>query len=175
MARLFSALLPPDGVLDELRTALRAVHLDGLRWTPAERWHVTLGFFGDDDDPHRRSSWLRRRVDGHPAPRLRIAGGGTFPGVFWARVQPADGDAERLRRLAKAAGAGRRGFSPHLTVARWRRDAEVHRGGLADSLREFAGSWFTPAEVVLLRSDPVPGGVAYSVLRRCPLRPPASP
>lgn len=171
MARLFTALVPPEPVLSELRERLSPVQADGLRWIPDERWHVTLGFFGDDDDPQRRARWVSRRVAGRPAPRLRLAGGGTFRGVLWVGVEPAgQNDVTALHRLAKAAGAGRRGYTAHLTVARWR----VHgmdRAALAAPLQGFGGSWFSPDEVLLMRSDPGEAGAGpvYSVLLRTPL------
>ncbi|HEY0804030.1 MAG TPA: 2'-5' RNA ligase family protein, partial [Pseudonocardiaceae bacterium] len=74
MARLFSALVPPAAALDHLAGWLP--DQAPVRWTPPERRHVTLGFFGDDDDPDRRAKWLRRRVTGRPAPTIRLAGGG---------------------------------------------------------------------------------------------------
>lgn len=167
--RLFSALLPPRAVTDDLAAWL-ADHAAGLpaelRWTPVDRWHVTLGFFGDDDDPHRRSAWLRGRAAGRPAPRLRLAGGGTFPGVLWVGVSTPD--ERRLTQLAKAAGAGRRGYRPHLTLARWR-SGDPDRSVLAAALAGYAGPWFTPDAVALLRSEPGPGGPAYTTVDRLPL------
>src|ERR1700743_2167733 len=80
--RLFSALVPPAPVLDDLAARLAAPTTalpPELRRTPRERWHITLGFFGDDDDPVRRAKWLRRRVGGRQAPALRLGGGGGVP------------------------------------------------------------------------------------------------
>ena len=173
MARLFSALVPPDLVRAGLAAALGEPG-GGLRWSPADRWHVTLGFFGDDDDPDRRIKWLRRRVAGRPAPTLRIAGSGSFPGVFWAGIEPAGPlDQVKLTKLAQAAGAGRRGFHPHLTLARWnpRRRADQGAGKLAvpDFLAGYTGPWFTPGEVLLVRSELGARGPAYQTIERVPL------
>jgi 2'-5' RNA ligase len=167
--RLFSALVPPPPVLADLAGWL-AGHTDGcpreLRWTPGERWHVTLGFFGDDDDPVRRSAWLRRRVGDRAAPRLRLAGGGTFPGVLWAGVHTEDD--RLLGQLARAAGAGRRGYRPHLTLARWR-SGQPDREALAAVLAGYTGQWFTPDAVLLMRSDSTSGGLTYTEILRLPL------
>jgi hypothetical protein len=44
--RLFAAVWPPDSVLAALAgTSLPPA--SGLRWTPPERWHVTLAFYGE--------------------------------------------------------------------------------------------------------------------------------
>jgi 2'-5' RNA ligase len=174
--RLFSALVPPAPVLDHLseHLARSGTDRDVLRWMPADRWHVTLGFFGDDDDPVRRTKWLRRRAGGRPAPRLRLAGGGTFPGVLWVGAHPDTADDERrLAQLARAAGAGRRDFTAHLTLARWRSGAP-EKDMLPDSLAGYTGPWFTPDAVVLMLSDFVVADSGrreptYTTVERLPL------
>ena len=162
MARLFSAVLPPRfAVLDlaELLAAFRGVD-DRLRFTPAECWHITLRFYGEND-PATRAQWLRDRVAELPAPRLRIAGAGTFPGVFFAGVQTEDPGA--LRKLAYACGAERR-YRAHLTLARWR-SPEVERERLTPLLDGYTGPWFVPDAVALVRSE----AGEYRVLERIPL------
>jgi 2'-5' RNA ligase len=132
-----------------------------LRWTSVDKWHVTFGFFGDDDDPVRRTRWLRRRTQGRPAPTLRLAGGGTFPGVLWSGVQTRDN--RLLGQLAQAAGAARRGFRPHLTVAYWK--GPLERAALAQLLSGYTGPWYTPDALVLLCSE----NQTYTTVDRLPL------
>jgi RNA 2',3'-cyclic 3'-phosphodiesterase len=173
VARLFSAIVPPPDVLDHLAAHVGALATDAtLRWTSRDRWHVTFGFFGDDDDPDRRARWLRRRVTGRPAPALRLAGGGTFPGVLWAGVTT--DDEHRLARLAQAAGAGRydrhRPYRPHLTLARWR-SGQPDRDALIDLFAGYTGPWFTPTEVLLMRSELGAGEPAYTTVESLPLAP----
>lgn len=167
--RLFSALVPPAAVVDHLVGWLadRTPALPPeLRWIPVQRWHVTLGFFGDDDDPVRRTRWLRRRTAGRPAPALRLAGGGTFPGVLWAGV--AADDDRRFTQLARAAGAGRRGYRPHLTLARWR-SGQPEKDVLTAAVAGYSGPWFTPEAVLLMRSEAGRGGPTYTTVERLPL------
>ncbi|HEX7661852.1 MAG TPA: 2'-5' RNA ligase family protein [Pseudonocardiaceae bacterium] len=173
MARLFTALLPSNEAVEDLavRVARASDSIDDprLRWVPPDRWHVTLGFFGDDDSPQPRSRWLTRRASGLTAPKLRFAGNGAFGGVVWVGVSPAsDEDAAALARLARASGADQRRFQAHLTVARWRkggpnRSAQHELARLFDA---YSGPWFTPAEVVLMESTP---GPVYTALLRVPL------
>ncbi|MBO0840206.1 MAG: 2'-5' RNA ligase family protein [Sciscionella sp.] len=174
MARLFSALIPPEDALDELSATVDAVTSPagvGIRRFAREQWHITLAFYGEDD-PGRRAGWLRPRVAGRHAPRLRLAGGGSFPGVCWAGVS-VDGYAGTLTELAKAAGADRR-FYPHLTVARYRirppRTPAATVRPLRAALSAHSGRWFTPTDVVLVRSDPSSTGHRYTVVERIPLR-----
>jgi 2'-5' RNA ligase len=173
MARLFSALVPPAPVLDHLAAWLADHPTDtALRWSPVDRWHITLGFFGDDDDPDRRTTWLRRRVTGRPAPTLRLAGAGTFPGVLWAGVHTGtETDARRLAKLAQAAGGGRAdrlGFHPHLTLARWR-SGTPDREALIAVFAGYTGPWFTPDGLLLMRSQLDPAGPTYTTVDRLPL------
>lgn len=172
MPRLFSALLPPDGVKDDLADRVVTVSADAprLRWIPADRWHVTLGFFGDHDDENRRAEWLDRRVTGLPSPRIRLTGGGAFSGVLWVGVEAAgQADATALTRLAEAAGAeDGREFRAHLSVAR-ARSGRLRRGTARDLLGDYAGPWFTPDRVALMRTDRGPSGLAYRVVASVPL------
>ncbi|QPP08217.1 RNA 2',3'-cyclic phosphodiesterase [Streptomyces bathyalis] len=134
--RLFTALLPPDHVLDasgqlaDKVAELRAMDRAGqLRWTHRANWHITLAFYGEVgegqlDGLRERLSRAARR--GRPL-RLRIAGGGHFGHrSLWAAVTGAPSDAdgahpgaaenaghrpdgEGVRRLAATtAAAGRR-------------------------------------------------------------------
>lgn len=165
MARLFSALVPPAPVLDHLAARLHGCDAP-VRWTSRELWHVTVGFFGDDDDPVRRSKWLRRRVTGRVAPGLRLVGCGSFRGVFFVGV--ATDDERRLAKLAQAGGAGRQGYRPHLTVARWRsRGADI--SALIALFDGYTGPWFTPDELLLLRSEPGQRGPTYTTVESMPL------
>jgi 2'-5' RNA ligase len=177
--RLFSALVPPASAIDHLadHVADQATRLPtGVRWTPADRWHVTLGFFGDDDDPVHRAAWLRERTEGRTAPRLRLAGGGTFPGVLWADVHADTADDVRwFAELASAAGADGDGFRPHLTLARWRAARRVpEKVAPTDFLLGYTGPWFVPEAALLMRSDFTIGDEGgreptYTTVERLPL------
>lgn len=167
--RLFTALWPPPGAVAALTRALGGAPSplpDGARRAGPSTWHVTLCFHGDDD-PDSCAATLDIALTGAVAPRLRIAGTGTFPGVLWAGVEERDGPAAgALAELAARAGAtGPRPYRPHVTLARWdRRRGDATVGG--DDIA--AGPWWTPGEAVLVRSEP---GARYTVVHRVPLRP----
>ena len=144
-----------------------------IRWTSADQWHITLGFFGDDDDPDRREKWLRRRIGTRPAPTMRLAGGGTWPHVLWAGVDTeGDADAHHFARLAHAAGAGRQEdrlrFRPHVTVARWRTGSPDQERLIA-LFAGYTGPWFAPTEVLLISSAPTSGAHTYTTVASLPL------
>lgn len=160
--RLFSALIPPEHVLDALDAAL-GPRSDGVRWIPRSEWHITLGFYGDDD-LDRRDAALAAAVPEASTVDIRLAGAGTFRGVLWVGV---DGD---VAELAAACGASGR-FTAHLSVARWK-PGPMPRPA-ADTVRRLqgwrSGRW-RPEAVVLMSSALSHRGAVYTVQRRYRLR-----
>lgn len=163
--RLFAALVPPDGVLTETLAALddvRADHTD-LRWTPEERVHLTLAFYGDVADRlvDRLGGRLARVAARYPAPTLAFAGAGAFTSprrarVLWLGVR---GDTEQLVRLAQsAAAAGRRlgldvgdeKYRPHLTVARAKQQQDLRVP--VQRLADYQGEQWQAERLALVRS-----------------------
>ncbi|HEV7647041.1 MAG TPA: RNA 2',3'-cyclic phosphodiesterase [Actinophytocola sp.] len=179
MVRLFSAVELPDSIRADLVERLRDIRENDteLAWVPPERWHITLGFYGDREHADRRGAWFRRQVVGLAPSRLRLRGAGRFPGVLWMGVSPMEGrDATALRTLAGALNADNNAsqfdFTAHVTVARWRRGAAGSSSAIraVHDLSDYYGSWWTAAEVVLFRSDQTGGeGPVYTALDRVTL------
>lgn len=175
--RLFAAIVPPEEVLDSLEAAVlrsgaRSADGAAVRWNARDLWHLTVAFYGDDDLParaRRLGEWLR----GIPAPRLRIAGAGTFPGVLWAGVTgDRASDRAAVEAVAAAAGTGddRRPFHPHLTIARWRRRRRPAAiGRVTDALADYAGPSWVAHEVVLFSSELSDRGPRYTAQQHFPL------
>ncbi len=175
--------LPPEAAseLDEVVAPLRPAWPE-LRWTGVDAWHLTLAFLGEVDQVvtgrlgHRLHLAARR----HPPLSLSLAGAGAFPGprrarVLWTGIQ---GDLEGLAKLAasvqagaRRAGAppadGRRGYQPHLTLARCRAPADVST--LADGLSSFAGTSWVANEIYLIHSR-LEAQLRYEILGTWPLR-----
>jgi RNA 2',3'-cyclic 3'-phosphodiesterase len=187
--RLFVAIAPPPGVLDELDALvapLRTSRTD-LRWTSREAWHVTLAFLGEVDEPglSRLMPRLERAARHHHEIRLAFAGAGAFPGEYRANVlwSGLSGDLRALASLATsvadgASGAGAtppdkgRRFQPHLTLARCRLPADV--SGIVESLAGYQGKTWSLDRIHLVRSRLGAATVAqprYSSLAYWPLRP----
>lgn len=163
--RLFSAFPVPAAATAALRARLAtldAAGAEGLRWTDPEGWHITLGFYGDDE-PRARAAWLAQRLDGLSAPVLRLAGAGAFPGVLWAGVTVESGELTPLAEAVRSPDDHRR-FLAHVTLARADHGAE-----LDTPLRELAdlrGPAWRPDAVVLLRSEHGSGGPVYTPVSR---------
>ncbi len=120
MPRTFLAVRPPDAAVAHLRAAL-----PGPVSAP-ERWHVTLVFCGDVEQPDELAPVLATVCASAAPVALQLAGSGTFgrSGPVWVGV---GGDVAALTALAGALaeacrGAGvdveRRPYRPHLTVGR---------------------------------------------------------
>jgi 2'-5' RNA ligase len=186
--RLFVAIAPPPGVLDELDALVAPwrVAREDLRWTSREAWHVTLAFLGEVDESAvaRLLPRLERAARRHHEIRLAFSGAGAFPAphranVLWSGLS---GDRGALAGLAAsvAAGASRAGatppdkgrrFQPHLTLARCRLPADVT--SIVAALAGYQGQAWTADRIHLVRSRL--GAVAqprFSTIGWWPLREP---
>lgn len=170
--RLFTAIVPPPDVLDELCAFIAPCQAEwpDLRWVRRDLMHVTLTFLGEVDDPtlERLLPRLERAVARHGPLRLSLAGAGAFPGngaharVLWTGLY---GDRRGLARLSAATtAAGRRvgapgtppegqprAFRPHLTLARTRRPVDARP--ITESLAAFAGLPWEATDVHLMQSN----------------------
>ncbi|WP_069735391.1 RNA 2',3'-cyclic phosphodiesterase [Streptomyces sp. EN27] len=184
--RLFAAVLPPAAAVAELRAVLAPLHaLPGapeLRWTGPEGWHFTLAFYGEAPEDVRPELEARlERAARRTAPfALRMRGAGHFGGrALWAG---AAGRLDTLRLLAERADAAarragltteeHRRYTPHLTLARSRRAADLRP--FAAALAGFEGERWEAGELTLVRSHLPVSGVPgerprYSAVRAWPL------
>ncbi|MFJ8916713.1 RNA 2',3'-cyclic phosphodiesterase [Amycolatopsis sp. NPDC102389] len=158
---LFSALIPPDGVLDQVAAALGTPEEGDFRWSKREQWHITLGFYGADD-PAERGEWLAGRLADAGPVGLRLEKAATFPGVLWLSVSGTG-----LHELAVKAGAGDEGrpYVAHLTLARFPRDRPEAASAWVERLAGFTSETWTATEAVLMSSDREQGLSRYRVIR----------
>jgi 2'-5' RNA ligase len=137
-----------------------------VRWTASDSWHVTLGYYGEQEDASGLVDRLTEGLAGRESPWLRLDGVGIFPGVLLLKLE-----GRGLNEVAAAAGAGSDGreYVPHLTLGRWPRE----RPDVAEPwLRRLAGyrseAW-EGSQAVLMRSDAGAGGHRYQVIETFPL------
>ncbi|MCW2542174.1 MAG: hypothetical protein JWN95_3899 [Frankiales bacterium] len=163
--RMFVAVVPPQPVIDELSEFIepRQVADAGLRWAPQEQWHLTLAFLPSVGDLRldELTDRLATAGDRQSPFDIGLSGAGCFPDpdrakVLWSGVS---GDTDSLLHLVRtvrtaAAVSGLRvdstAFTPHLTLARLNRPANVTRW-----LRIFdahTGPVWTVAELELMES-----------------------
>ncbi|MCR6486881.1 RNA 2',3'-cyclic phosphodiesterase [Amycolatopsis sp. OK19-0408] len=160
MPVLFSALLPPEDVVEAVAEALGEPG-DGLRWEPPERWHITLAYYGHDD-LGARGAWLADRLAGRAAVGVRLEKAATFPGVLWLTAVGGE-----LTPLAHAAGADAeaRPYAGHLTLARFPREEPERAERWTQRLSNFASRSWTATEVALVTSEREAGRPRYRTAR----------
>lgn len=131
--RLFTAIVPPAWVVDEL-DAFLAPRRDApgpWRWTRPESWHLTTSFLPSvaPADVWALVEELAGAASRTPAFDVALGGAGSFPAPYAAKVLwvgvPVGSDAlttlaRRGRTAAERTGVSTGGgrFVPHLTVAR---------------------------------------------------------
>ena len=161
--RLFVAVRPPPEAVAHLRTVLP-------RWpSDPARWHLTLAFLGEVDDPEPLRATLAAAVASVPGFDLSLRGSGVFGGgrVVWVGVA---GDVAALHTLASATARASRAAGVELDDAPYRPHLTVGRRGHPDpaSLASYDGPSWLVREVELVRSD-VGRTVVHTVLARLPL------
>lgn len=161
-----------DGVRAELERSGRC-----LKVVHEKNYHITLKFLGDTDTG--RYDVLVAALDSSSRPQrveCFIKGLGCFPNaanpsVIWAGMEYASGLMDKLFLFAEnaAVGAGfppeQRKFSPHLTLARVRRESTVP-AALRDYIKGSSETVYSQCvidRVVLFESVPGKGGPEYIV------------
>ena len=122
--RVFAALPIPDGPADEVMALMD--HVPGAQWRPRENLHITLAFYGDQDEPVIEGLDAELACLGQARFEVTLAGVGRFgrrePSALWFGVadNPAlNALAKGCRKAGERAGAQmeRRVYTPHLTIA----------------------------------------------------------
>lgn len=173
MPRLFVGLEPPDRVIADILTLREPI--SGVRWQSAAQLHLTLAFIGQVDSACQsdivramrqiRMSPIRVRLRAPECP-----GNSEHPRHLWLPAEPADALADLHLAIVRAlADLGikpdSRRFRPHVTLARFKRQAGSVRAFLAahaqHSLPGFAVTRFA-----LFTSTPTPAGSRYDVVEQ---------
>ncbi len=182
--RMFAAVVPPEDVREDLAEFLDV--REGLRWTPADRMHLTLAFL--PDVPERILEPLEERLAAAVADlepfTCSLGGAGAFPhpdrpALLWLGVGEGAPQLERLalrvRGAASAVGAAPDGkrFLPHLTLARPPRDRSAVRW--LRVLDTFRSRTWTVDQVELIDSQLLGRGrrPLHDTVATLPLRSPA--
>ncbi len=132
--RLFAAIKPPEPIIGKLGRLQKAV--SGARWSPPEKLHITVGFFGDVDDDHAEildMELARYKCAGFD---LSLSGVGHFgektPHAIWAGLAPSPPLLDLHKHCRRAARAAKinmetRVFRPHITLAYLKPTAPLSR------------------------------------------------
>jgi 2'-5' RNA ligase len=128
--RLFLALDLPAAVVAQ--TQAICTGLPPARWGNLSQLHLTLRFLGEVPDHELAALRAQLVTVKRPSFELSLRGVGVFPPrrrparVLWAGVTPEEPAIQLKAAIDQALGpdaeAAERGFSPHLTLARFRDD-----------------------------------------------------
>ncbi|HFB55577.1 MAG TPA: RNA 2',3'-cyclic phosphodiesterase [Hellea balneolensis] len=166
MLILFAALKPPDHVLDKICARQKGV--DGMRWSPRENLHITLGYFGPVSDDY--AEILDRELALNPGDgfELALAGADTFggsrPHTLWLGVKQNPALLALHRHVRAAARRSKiemeaRKYTPHLTLAyvtpATDRVALAHK---VQRLQSYTSKRFFVDEFALYSSNPQKAG-----------------
>jgi 2'-5' RNA ligase len=164
--RLFVATRPPPAVIETLAALPRAA-ADGVRWTTADQWHVTMRFFGNLDDPSPIVPALAVAVGGFTAVEVRIGPNAAMLGRHVVSVPVTGLDDLASSVLAATAEFGEPApahpFRGHLTLART-------KGAHLDLRPLGLDCTWTVREVELFTSHLGRGGARYETLETFALR-----
>ena len=161
--RLFLAVIPDNGIKDELCFAQKRLQLQGVKgkFTSRENMHLTLAFIGEYSDPDHVSEVLSA-VSFVPM-RLVIDGFGCFGDTFWIGVKEDKGLEINVTRIRRALAENdipfdKKKFTPHMTIAR----KMEHAKGIPADTAFPAG--MDVEHISLMRSDRGKNGMVYSVV-----------
>jgi 2'-5' RNA ligase len=179
--RLFTGLDLAGDVVANLEELLRRLKPAArIQWSPSGNLHVTTKFIGDW--PEERLDELKAALGslpGRAAIPVRLRGLGFFPNphsprIFWCGIE-APGLSELAADTDSATATfgiarEKRAFSPHLTLARIKRQVELgalHKAIAGLTSLEFGG--FAAGSFFLYQSTLRPTGSVYTKLAEFPL------
>jgi len=158
MARLFIAVWPPEDVVSEL-TGLHRKDQRGVRFVPAENWHVTLRFLGEAD-PYEVIDALGQTTLARAEARLGPAVDMLAERALVIPVAGLDDLAEGVATMTAHIGTPtRHRFFGHLTLARVKSDVSMPR-----TLGTLVSAAFDVDEIALVESRLHPEGARYETI-----------
>ena len=180
--RLFIAIPLQTALTSELSAIARQLQAeeDGLRWSAAESYHVTLQFLGTAGEEQYQCLVERLKQLRSPQVRIRTVALGFFDraGVFFAAVDALPGLKSLQQAVSEATSwcgfvPEERPYHPHITLGRSKAKGRA-RPRPIEALRKKVGglrnlSTFLADEFVLYESVTAPGGSLYQVRERFPL------
>jgi 2'-5' RNA ligase len=182
--RAFIAIEIAAPTIASISTAIEQLkpRIDGIRWIAPSNIHLTVKFLGDIDESKINAvgEALTGALRPFPPCTINAKGLGVFPSIKRPRVLWVGLVSSELIRLAVQVdlalaplGFSReeRGFTPHLTVGRWRQSAraEPTLAAALDRWKDFDFGSSTIDEVILFQSVLKPQGANYTRIKVVPL------
>ena len=176
MHRLFLAIRPPEAVRDLLLDTMEGV--PALRWQGDEQLHLTLRFIGKVERPLAEDLAVSLSSLRFAPFAIRVAGVGRFDhhkrGALWAGVEPRSplaALAGKLERICVSVGLppDQRAYHPHITLARWGRNAGGSLDPFLAAHAALRSDDFTVDTITLYESHLGRDGAHYEAIAEYPL------
>jgi RNA 2',3'-cyclic 3'-phosphodiesterase len=176
--RLFLAIDLPAPVAGEVQALCQG--LAEARWGKPAQLHLTLRFLGDTPEEALAGMLARLGTVARAPFTLAVRGVGVFPRkrrparVLWAGIDP-QGPVVALKEaidqvLGPDPESAERGFSPHLTLARFRGDPGPALEGWLEQRAGFSSIPWPVEAFHLYRSTLGRDGAVHEILQSYPLR-----
>jgi RNA 2',3'-cyclic 3'-phosphodiesterase len=171
--RLFLAVDLPPAIAPQLLALCQG--LAGARWSNPAQLHLTLRFLGDTPEEELPALRARLGAVAVPAFALGLRGVGVFPKkrrparVLWTGVAPAEPVVALRTAIDQVLGPdpeeAERGFSPHLTLARFRDDPGRALEDYLERWGAFASATWPVEAFHLYRSTLGRDGAVHDILQ----------
>jgi 2'-5' RNA ligase len=183
--RSFIAIETPLEVkadIAKVQEGLRTTNAD-VRWESSEKFHITLKFLGNVDEPRLNSlaDRLQEAFGAFASFNMTYQGVSCFPNqhhprVIWIDAENEDGTLSRIQETIEevaeemAFQREERQFHPHITIGRVKgsRNLKALVSELGNA--SFNAHAAIIKDVLLMKSDLKPSGSVYTVMRRFLLR-----
>lgn len=180
--RLFIGIPLSATVTEELTSVVAryARSNDGLRWSKAESWHITLQFLGASTAEQYQCIIPRLKAIASASFAIHLSGLDFFErsGVFFAGVKVSPHLASLQQQVTQATSScgfvpEERAYHPHITLARNKGRENGVRNLMPRVDKKAHFSAFTADEFLVYESFPGPTGSRYEVRERFALRAPS--
>ena len=173
MHRLFVGIDPPPAIKEQLLGLMGGVA--GARWQSEAQLHLTLHFVGEVDRHQANDVAAALESLHHPRFELALSGAGAFDrrghvNALWAGVAPHEPVHTLHKKVNQAvARAGlapeRRAYLPHITLARFGREAGT-LDGFVDRHGGLSSASFPVDDFCLYESQLTRDGSVYTIIER---------
>jgi 2'-5' RNA ligase len=179
MPRMFIAVDLPAVIAAEAKAICRG--LPAAHWSNFTQLHLTLRFLGEVPDDQLAALRANLRRISQPPFSLGLVGVGVFPHkrrparVLWAGVVPEEPACALKKAIDDVLGpdpeAAERGYSPHLTLARFRDDPGPALTRFLDEHAGFASAGWPVDSFHLYRSTLGRDGAHHEIVESYSLAP----
>lgn len=149
---------------------------ENVRLAPDQNLHITLKFLGSVEETNLPTleSILQEMAIRHAPLTLLSKGAGSFKNSCWVGIENHDALNALVKDLDTAClalglAAEEKNYLPHVTVARFSKNAKPQFAPLLEKFKEQSWGEISVDKICLYRSDTLPEGARYTVISEAKL------